>query len=841
MKEKKKKYYFSNNLQTHIAEIMNYPLTIVEAPSGFGKTTAIREFLKNNLSSGAKDYWYTCYGESAAMAWSGFCELIAYANNNTAECLKILGTLGMSKTEALTYIMSVIRDFDCQTETYLIVDNYHLVDCGIHSELLNVLSMHKSKNIHMIFITQYMENELKFLINNINIIKASEFLLNRQEVAALFRREGIKLSNDEIGKVHKFTDGWIAALRLQITCYKETGLFKYTTDLDQLIEVAIWDRLKSDEKYFLLVISVLDSFTLRQAAAMLGEVTLTKNIYHLLRNNDFIRLLPDKGIYAVHSILQRYLRNQFNSQSLEFQKEVFHSAGHVCAADCQYYEAVRYFYILKDFDAIMSLPVTHQYFNWIKEICPQEHPSKLVLECPEDIMRKNPIKLLMFGLRMIIDRQSEAYRKICRVVESVIQNKIGHSEEELREIEGEYLFLKSFEDATDIRKMHAMQEKAWEILGRASIVISMDFPFASGSTSLLSSHWCEVGCLEDMTRSMDEHFSCYLKLTLGHGAGADSVFKSEILLMQGEDVDAEILCHRAIFDAQAYNQVEICICAELVLARIAILRGNVQDYLETIERIKKYAISPKNLHVLRMVDISISNLSLILGSTDDVADWLWDTEQIRQNVYSPIFPLTQVLNSKILLQEQSYNKLYGISQSCIDTSRDLRYLMPQVYHLILLSVAKYKSGSSIEAQEYLAEALNLAFPDKIYLPFAQEESVIGILSEMTVSNDYSNQNVQPMVIRNALSIEYAQHINDLKELCNRQQKGMRIIKKAMVQKKSPLTPREWEIAQLAKDRMSAKEIAEKLYIAESTVRSNLKIIYSKLDIHSKSELVSVDF
>lgn len=839
----KRKYYFSNNLQKHIAEIANYPLTIVEAPSGFGKTTAIREYLKNNLASGAKDYWYTCIGESKSMAWDGFCELVGHANRDTAESLRILGTTERHKTENLTYLMSIIRDFDCQNETYLVVDNYHLVNCSIHSELLTIFSMHKSKNIHLIVITQHIENQRYSLVNNmdINTIEATEFLLDRHGVAALFRTEGISLSDEEIEKVYEFTGGWIAALRLQIICYGKTGLFKYTTDLEQLIEAAIWDRLKTEEKHFLLVISVLDSFTVMQAAAMTGKETLSANIRNLLRNNDFIRYFPDKGAYTIHSILKGYLQNRFKNEPQGFQKEVLYLAGNICAADCQYCEAVKIFYFLKDFEAIISLPVTHQYFNWIKEVCPLDHPSKLILECPEEIMRKYPTKLLMFGSRMIIDRQPEAYQKICRVVESVIQNKIGYSEEELREMEGEYLFLRSLEEAADIRKMHVLQEKAWELLGRASKVISNDYPFASGSVSLLSSHWCEVGCLDDMIKSMDEHFSCYLQLAQGHGAGADSAFKAEILLMQGRDVDAEILCHRAIFDAQENRQVEICICAEQILARIAVLRGDVEAYMETTKRIKKYAISPKNLQIITMVDISISTLSLILGSTDDVADWLRDSERIRRNVYLQKFPLTQVLNSKILLLEQNYNKLYGISPSCIVGAKNSGYLMPQVYHLIFLSIAKSKNGNDREAQEYLIEAIKLAYLDKIYLPFAQEECAIKMLSEILESNNCLEQDALTTEMKNVLSGDCVQCINEIIELCNRQQNGMRVIKKAIVKIESPLTPREREIAQLAKARMSSKEIASKLYIADSTVRSTLKSIYSKLDIHSKSELNQVDF
>jgi LuxR family maltose regulon positive regulatory protein len=84
-------------------------------------------------------------------------------------------------------------------------------------------------------------------------------------------------------------------------------------------------------------------------------------------------------------------------------------------------------------------------------------------------------------------------------------------------------------------------------------------------------------------------------------------------------------------------------------------------------------------------------------------------------------------------------------------------------------------------------------------------------------------------------------MDDLITLCRRQKKGVSIIKKALLQTKSPLTPREREIAQLAKDRFSAKEIAGKLYISETTVRTILRNVYSKLDIHSKTELFCKEF
>ncbi|HEV8626073.1 MAG TPA: AAA family ATPase [Acidimicrobiia bacterium] len=53
---------------------------------------------------------------------------------------------------------------------------------------------------------------------------------------------------------------------------------------------------------------------------------------------------------------------------------------------------------------------------------------------------------------------------------------------------------------------------------------------------------------------------------------------------------------------------------------------------------------------------------------------------------------------------------------------------------------------------------------------------------------------------------------------------------------SGLTSREWEVAQLAAERLTAQEIAERLFISRRTVETHLARVYAKLGVTSKSEL-----
>jgi LuxR family maltose regulon positive regulatory protein len=53
----------------------------------------------------------------------------------------------------------------------------------------------------------------------------------------------------------------------------------------------------------------------------------------------------------------------------------------------------------------------------------------------------------------------------------------------------------------------------------------------------------------------------------------------------------------------------------------------------------------------------------------------------------------------------------------------------------------------------------------------------------------------------------------------------------------PLTRRERQVLQLITAGLSGPEIAEELIVAYSTVRSHIKSIYGKLDVHSRHEAI----
>lgn len=585
------KIYLPDRLKSQLSQIPHFPLTVVEAPSGFGKTTAVKEYLKETLSDNARQYWYTCLSENPSVAWSGICNLFSYINEEMAKNLK---KLSFPTLDTLMYISAYFKDFYCVEETYIVIDNYQLIKSDILQELMSIFSMHGSPQLHMIFITQHLGKKTHITFHNayIHTIDSSVFFFDRESTANLFKMEGIRLNEDELNSVYTITEGWISALRLQISYYRQTGSFDYTADIDHLVETAIWNRLTSEQKTCLVSLSVMDSFTARQAAIMLEVEVLPDHIRDLLKYNDFIRYFPKERIYVMHSILQNYLRNQFYQyQPEEFQKRVLRVAGQCCIIESEFYNAARFFFKVRDFEAIFSMPFNGVYIINKRENSIIEFLEEVINECPEEIMCKYPFVLIRFAYLLRLDGKYETYQKLCRHIDIVLKkNPYGLSKDELRILKGEFLLMTSFVIySNDIKKINEVQKTAYELLDGPSRYKLNEIPITLGGTSVLSMFWREPGKLDETRKDLQQYLPYHIRMTHGQGIGADSVLDAETMLMRGDDIQAEILCHKALYLARSKQETCICLCAEQILARIAILRGDVEGFFTALENIRGYA------------------------------------------------------------------------------------------------------------------------------------------------------------------------------------------------------------------------------------------------------------
>lgn len=819
-------YVFPKRLMTRLSGIPGYTVTVVEAPSGFGKTTAVREFLKD-LEQASRQNWYTCFGESPVKVWEGMCQLFG---NVDIECAQRLKGLSPPTKDILPDIVSLIRDLRCDVETFLVIDNYQLFESSISHDIIRAFSDHSNENLHMIFVTQPLRAFENLLSNaNIHRLGTKDFFFDRESTAHLCQLAGAQMSEKELDHVQSVSEGWVSAILLQASNYKETGSLADARDMDALVETTIWNRMSGDERSLLLALSLLDAFSLKQATIMEGHPTLSEHLLKMLKTSFFISYIADKGVYSVHTILNNYLKLRFENQPRDFAETMMRRAGAACHAVSNYFEASKFFIGVRDYDAILSMPLTNRYLNEQKEKDIVDFLEGLIEGCPEETLRRYPFAMLTFAFQFMKSGKIPRFSQILRLLRTIPDAPSGLSEAELSRLKGETALLLSFTEYNDIARMSAYHREALTHLAmagesdppRSSIFGSTTWTFGVGPVLCL--YWSRSGELDAELALMDECMPWYVKLSGGHGTGADSVMRAEAHLYRGEEAAAEAASHKALYFAQSARQTSISLCAELVLARLAILRGDGTAYTAVRTSILRYGKETPDRAILRMIDLCLASLDLSLGITGELPDWLRDVESIRKILYVQGHACGLMLYGKLLLLERCYPELYGLTEPAREFARGVRYELPRLSQLIYLTVAKINEGLEGQAMEYLVRALDIALPDRVYLPFAEFGSLLAPLLE-SVKENYD-----------------IKEMNALLALCRRHSSGAASIHRYLEPEKSILTPREREIALLAKERCSAREIGSRLFISENTVKSALKIIYCKLEVHSKNELAKKNF
>lgn len=807
-------YYIPDRINTILSGMYNYPAVVVESPSGFGKTTTVREYLKTKTFRESDKYWHTCFGEPVEKSWDAFCLMLSNFDESTSGYLK---RLGVPNDSNLADVASAMRRCEGRDETYIVVDNFQYIYKELPTAIIDALASHGNPKLHLIFITQSINfsDRRKALSENILHIKNKDFVFTKDETDEYLKQKDITLSSKALGDIYNFTEGWIAALNLQRIVYENSGRFQQSADMDALIKSVMWDELSETEKEFLLRVSVLDKFTFEQARIMSGEDIIKADIINLLETNAFIRYDHAEKSYVLHALLRSYLRNEFDKLSDVHTKSIWALAGKAYESRNLNYQALLCYLNIKDYHSLFELRITGDEFTSYISVGSTKALIDIINDCPEEILLLYPQKLLVIAFELFMAGGGDTFRRVCQLINMVIEDKdiINLNDDDYRIVAGEFARLESFLAFNDIKKMSDKHQEALELLGGPATLFDWRDSWTFGQPSVLYLFWSKVGDLDYELDLMDECLPYYYKLTYDHGSGAESLMRAEALLLRGEDKKAETLCHKALYMAASKDQDSICYGAELVLARIAMLRGDSDSYNNVLSNMNKRLLTGKEPGGQRIVDLAHAFLETAQGASIDL-EWLSDLEQIKQNLYpvASFYGLFIHLNN--LLINTEYAAVIGLSEPILEEVKRNNFLLPQVYIYIFMAIAQFRLEEEDEALKAFDKAYSLAIPDKLYMPFAE----LGIKLEPLLKLRKNKKGVA-----------------DILDMSKRLSEGLHIIK-SQLSDRPVLTQREHEVAVLAGKGLTNTQIASQLFVSVNTIKVLLKRVFAKLGIKSRTQL-----
>lgn len=812
------RFFFSDRIMEKLQSIFDNGITVVEAPTGFGKTSSVRNILKN---ADEVVVWITIENEDKNIFFSELCNQIGNIDADVAAGLKNIGC--PEDDEAVKKIVKIISEIEFHENYIYVFDNFQYIsDDFIVSAILKISSVIQN-NVKMVMLTQNIKNEaiLEMVANNsVNYIGKNSLEFTPEEIRMYFRECGIKLEDEEVNYLFKYTEGWISAIYLQLLHYVSNNKFEVDAGIDKLVCMAIWDKLTIEQQDFLIAVSIYDSFSLKQAF-FIGAVDLDQEgIKKLLGSNSFLRYDSKERKYYMHAILKFFLKTEFNKLDIIVKKSVYERAAKWYEENENYYQALLYYYNIKKFDDIYYMNIS------LDDLIPnlsrknKEMFLKIVSGVSYDAKEKNIRRSIIFAFILFVYNEKDFFENECEMIKEIINNSQYIRQREKDVLLGEIYFINSFLYYNNLEKICEEYKKSYDYMKSPSTVYSNRLSLIFRNPSVLGCFHSKAGEAFNELEKFEETMILYYKITSGNSKGLEAVMRAEILYNNGNFKDAQMLCQKALYMAETRGQVHVYICTMFLMARMAIFEGDFDNFKYICKSIRNKINSYQDLGNTTMVELSEGWLYMIIEKYNSIPGWLKNEKLIEEK--SSIFTLaiSNVIYAKYLILNEQYAKYLGISGQMLGSSRIYNNIIYEIYLYLYIAVANYNLGNKIKATKFINEAIEIAYKDKFYMPFVENYNLVSDLFIMNSDNE-----------------EYIKFMDTVKNIYKRHEKNYKNILNIYKEEVDyGLTNRELQIARLAAKRLTNKEIADQLYIAVGTVKSNLKTIFAKLNIKSRNEL-----
>ena len=796
--------YISERLQESLRPISRCAMTTVVAPMGYGKTTAVNWYLEERAKAETlKIIRISVYSDNLAIFWKSVQEAFARAG------FPFLREYPCPTDAAGSGLMvdDLCHELAGETSCYIFIDDFHLLTDRRASTFLCMLANRLPVNVHLIVASRdrfVPAAETVRLGAKVYQIGTEQLRLNHTELAVYAHRCGTDLSDAQVESLLYSSEGWFSAVYLNLRTLSERGVLpSRNSDIYTTFTAAMIDPLPEKQREFLAVMGLADEFTVEMAQRITGDADAGQILSMLTAQNAFVTRLPDGVTYRFHHMMKECAERSFLAMESETQKLYWERFGLWYEEHRQYLHAIAAYRKSENYDALLRV-IRSDAGILLASLKPSE-VLEILDGCPAKTLKSHPFAILVLMRRMFTWRQIPKMLELKALLLTAIEEHPELSEEERGNLLGECDLIMSFLCYNDISAMSRLHRSASAQMSRPAISIQSSGGWTFGSPSVLMMFYRAPGELESELAEMDECMPHDYKVTNYHGQGAETIMRAEALFCQGRFTDAHIELERAYAQVKDNGQINMALCCDFLSRRLSLHTGVEQRY--TFE--ERYAA------LLRYHDASWINLwcatsayyHALCGETDKIPEIFSQHRLSDINMLAPGKPMMEMIENQVYLAQGAYARVVGYSAELLPVCEAMHYALVALHIRIQTAAAYERLGKSEEARAWLRKALSDAEPDGLVMPFVENYDILKPLLEREIKNDLISKIIElgeAATARSAASARPAAF--------------------------DVLTPREFEIVELMAQRLSNREIAEKLYLSEGSVKQYVNQIYSKLHI-----------
>lgn len=877
-------------------------LTLVSGPPGFGKTTAVARWLHaletRQTTPRPAIAWLPL--ETRHDDLQSFAVVLAQAVQSAAPQLDLAPALaGAPPPQALANgFLARLAQLD--QPLILALDDYHVIhDAGVHAFVAQMVELAPSA-VHLVIITRSdppLQLSRLRVRGDMLELRAHDLRFTRAEATAYLRDiMGLPLAPHEVDILEQRTEGWIAGLQLAAYSLRRqedpTGFLRAFAGDDRYIADYLMEEVLNRQPpgrlTFLLQTSILNRF----CAELCDAVTQSDNSRAVLQSleEDNLFLIPldnHRQWYRYHQLFADLLRMRLQLHEPD-TRELHRRAAVWYRAHDMPEEAIDHFLAAAEFEQAMDVML----------LCAQElfYTSRLprltrwAQRLPAETLAKRPALLLALGWAWLATGHPAEAERCVRAVEDALGRATwslcdpsDDAPDEIRPALIEAATMRSRVDVDHLRIDEALEACRCALRAAAELPSDSSSPPAGSpagppppsSTAFNTIRqlqpvlWFNIGLAEKFRNNVSEaaramagaadeayanHNVHLVALANGHLAHIQRIqgkfrlalqtcerglaqlqrltptptpLSGLILAQQGcilydrnDLAPAEPLLLHAVELSEPWGNWETLLPAYLGLARLRRSRGDLDGALDALDALT--AAAPGHQEVVSPLVAAYRAWFLAeAGDSATASRWLAELENGRGAILPYLRDQENLCRGWVLASLGSFAAAEAYLRRDVDEAsaagRDGRRLPL----LILLAVA-LDAQRKPDAVTTMGRALAAAALEGIVRPFVEAGA--------------GAESVLQRVVNAGQGGEFGRRVL---AAFDRRTSGSRMIDLGpdggILE---PLTERELEVMRLIAAGYSNKEIGERLFVTEGTVKNHAHSIFGKLDVTGRTRAVA---
>lgn len=819
-------YMHLPRLDALFSEGLEYPMVLVVAGPGYGKTLSLAWYLDEapvrlawvrvaEHRGSAADFWEDYIGAAGH-------ELPEYARK--LEGLGFPGTVG--SFESFRQLMTA--EAAAGPRMVLVVDNYEYVQDVALQDFFDKL------------IDSDVENFTLFMLCNTRLsfagtlpargqlrITDADLAFTADEAVQLFESDGVPMPREAAEAAMRETGGWPMALRLKSALYRAggtAGADPYEVLAAELFERHYYRDYPEAVRTKLVRFSLLPGFSLEMAAE---DGAASGELYRILQQHPFTWQDLSVGLYVFQPMYHAFLRKKRDTLSAEARRETHAAGARWFMEHGMISEAVDGFWHAGDYDrmleAVARLPKIRHRISLTNSVL------RRLEQIPQSYAATHPE--VDYGLAFMylnaaeVERAKALFLKLeARLLAEPdsrqAQLMLGDIYATLADI-GLYL-----NDDTAFDRI----KQAWRLIPQGSRAHSPQL-MALGNNSALYLPDNTPGQLQRMTELFMSHARYWDDVMNGNGYGYEYLYAGEAAYARGDMDKAANMLSGAVAKAQAKDQHDIVCNALWGLMRIPFFYGNHKDAMTVLRDIEDYVNEREIVALYELRDCATAWVWLNLGDRGRVpARFAEDmAEQEEQPVAIGRNRLVAIL---YLLEINQEERAYAVMEQMEKLLGGRGRWMEKLYLYILKATRHLALGDDVAFLEAFGRAYGMAYANDIRLPFVELREAMAKMVEAL-------KRLAPMgydmawlssVQQDALS--YSKRLQTMRH-AHAAEAG------AGAAAVPQLTHREDEVLNYLAQGLTQQQMSEQMGISGNAVKKHVAKLYQKLGATNRADAIHI--